>query len=149
MLSSIMLSFTTYHVSSFILYSTTIPKKTATPAVSLPSLVEIANYPDYSQQSLLKGTKVCIMCGERCPYKKRTSTMLAPIIRPTDKCICTSCQVQVWVSCSSHYKWCNKCKKWKRVALGDENNMLLTCKDCRQKDSVSRRKRQAIEQESS
>jgi len=118
---------------------------------SSPSLEEIANYPDYSHQAVWNGTKVCIMCGERRPYKTRISTVAS--IRPSDKCICRSCQIQVWVvhyDSIHYYKWCAKCKTFKRVVNATEQRTKLTCTECRQKDVTSRRhKRLNMDKESS
>lgn len=146
-----MLTLTIYHYTWYpcFLYSTPAQNETIF-TVSPPSLEEIANYPDYSHQAVWNGTKVCIMCGERRPYKTRISTVAS--IRPSDKCICTSCQVQVWVvpHASIHYKWCAKCKTFKRVVNETTEQTKLTCKECRQKDVASRRrKRLKMDKESS
>ncbi|KAG7360071.1 hypothetical protein IV203_035170 [Nitzschia inconspicua] len=131
-------------------------------SATVPEFTSLVNFPAHMSQkqaiNLPEGMRCCVMCGQACPCsngnkkkpcsgtskKDGTSRGNAPditdkngyaIIPTQNKGLCTLCDVNVWVVCTSglEIKWCKGCKNFRPWAAFGDKGLATKCLRCRER----------------
>ena len=111
----------------------------------VPEFISLMNFPALT---LPDNLRCCVMCGNACPTSaamksnnkklagrhSKTNTDLA-FIPTQNKGLCTLCDVNVWVICSSgqEIKWCKGCKNFRSWAAFGDKGHATKCLRCRER----------------
>jgi hypothetical protein len=135
-----------------------------TKSASVPEFTSLVNFPAHMSQkqavNLPEGLRCCVMCGQACPCstgnKKKPSGGVGgkkdggmprgngadlgdkngyAIIPTQNKGLCTLCDVNVWVVCTSglEIKWCKGCKNFRPWAAFGDKGLATKCLRCRER----------------
>jgi hypothetical protein len=127
-------------------------------SASVPEFTSLVNFPGHMSQkqavNLPDGMRCCVMCGSACPCsngtKKKSSDSIGgkkdggdslvdkngyAIIPTQNKGLCTLCDVNVWVVCTSglEIKWCKGCKNFRPWASFGDKGLATKCLRCRER----------------
>jgi hypothetical protein len=118
----------------------------------VPEFTALVNYPAHMSQkqsvNLPDNMRCCVMCGQACPCsnanksKKQCNSKKQgeldksggfAIIPTQNKGLCTLCDVNVWIVCSSglEIKWCKGCKNFRPWAAFGDKGLATKCLRCR------------------
>jgi hypothetical protein len=131
----------------------------------VPEFTSLVNFPAHMSQkqsvNLPDGMRCCVMCGQACPCSngnKKKPCMLSgkkdgslaarscngqdaleksgfAIIPTQNKGLCTNCDVNVWVVCTTglEIKWCKGCKNFRPWAAFGDKGLATKCLRCRER----------------
>lgn len=124
----------------------------------MPEFTSLVNFPAHMSQkqavNLPDNMRCCVMCGQACPCSTGNKTKKPvgglggkkdgncselsdkngfAIIPTQNKGLCTLCDVNVWVVCSSglEIKWCKGCKNFRPWAAFGDKGLATKCLRCR------------------
>ena len=126
----------------------------------VPEFTSLVNYPAHMSQkqtaNLPENMRCCVMCGGacacnstvvkgKCTNKSGESSQHTrnenekaagfAIIPTQNKGLCTMCDVNVWVICTSglEIKWCKGCKNFRPWAAFGDKGLATKCLRCRER----------------
>jgi len=104
---------------------------------SLPFFCDLVNFPCYTTESDVSvgTTRNCVMCGNTCLFKTKSSSKEFATIPCQNKGVCSDCDVKVWIILESgqQIKWCKGCKNFRPWAAFGTKGLATKCIRCRER----------------